>query len=261
MNKRCKALASLLAVLLLCAALPIAPHAGEPPIRLLAIYGSDMLFQQNEPVRLAGFAPTGTALHAELYQGSTLLAQTDGTAGANGMFELELPGQPGSYDEYRIVVSSVSQPVAALERVVFGELWLAGGQSNMAWQYAITPEGLAEQAAGYVPEQPWIRMLYTPPWPMYNGAEMNLALLPQEDIPGSQWFRGDSAAAYGFSAVAWYFACDLQEALGVPVGLVDTCLGGSVIYSWLSREAIDADPAIVADVTKLWRYLPAAGFE
>ncbi|MCL2300503.1 MAG: hypothetical protein FWC27_10215 [Firmicutes bacterium] len=66
MNKRWKLLSALLATFLLFTALPIVPHASEPPIRLLAIYGSDMLFQQNEPVRLAGFAPQGTALHAEL---------------------------------------------------------------------------------------------------------------------------------------------------------------------------------------------------
>ena len=110
-------------------------------------------------IHLAGFAPQGTALHAELYLGNALLAQADTLSGADGMFTIELPGQPGSYDEYRILVSSASQPVAALERVVFGELWLAGGQSNMAWQYAIAPEGIAEIKAGYVPERPWIRML------------------------------------------------------------------------------------------------------
>ena len=256
-----KALPIILTILLLCAALPLAPHAGEPSIRLLAIYGSDMLFQQNEPVRLAGFAPQGTPLHAELYQDATLLAQADTLSGADGMFSLELPGQPGSYDEYRIVLTSSGQPVAELERVVFGELWLAGGQSNMAWQYAITPEGIAESKAGYVPERPWIRMLPTLYDYVYEGEARKPPLLPQEDIPGAQWFRGDSEAAYGFSAVAWYFACNLQDALDVPVGLVDVNLGGSVIYSWLSREVIEADPVIMADVAKLWRYLPAAGWD
>jgi sialate O-acetylesterase len=191
----------------------IASYASEPPIRLLAIYGSDMLFQQGEPARLVGFAPAGTALHAELYLDDTLLAQADALSGADGMFALELSGQPGSYDEYRIVLSSGGQPVAALERVVFGELWLAGGQSNMAWQYAIAPEGIAEIKAGYVPERPWIRMLPT----LYEYVEdRKPPLLPQEDIPGAQWFRGDTEAAYGFSAVAWYFACDCRMPLMCP---------------------------------------------
>ena len=252
---------SVLAILLLCASLPIAAYGEAPDIRLLGIYGDDMLFQQGKPVRLAGFAPEGKPLRAVLCQGAALLGQADGTANAQGMFELTLPTQPASYKEYSIAVTSGGLPVATLERVVFGELWVAGGQSNMDWQYAMTPEGFAGNKAGTIPDKPYIRMLSTPGFPEYLGDSQRLPLLPQEDIPGAAWLRGDTMSAYWFSAVAWHFACELQAALDVPVGVLGASLAGSSIYTWLSREEIDSHPEVKADVTALWRYLPAAGWE
>ena len=260
-----KRITSLLLALLFCAALPIAARGeeltmqSEPTIRLLWIYGSDMLFQQGQPVRLAGFAPAGTPLRAELTLGGALLAQEDGQADAQGMFELTLPAQPASYDEYRIVVTSGGETITELERVLFGELWLAGGQSNMDWQYGITPEGFAGNKAGTLPDKPWVRMLSTPGFPEYQGDGQKLPLLPQEDIKGAAWWRGDTMSAYGFSAVAWHFVCELQEALDVPVGVIGASLGGSSIYTWLAREEIDAH--LKVDVEALWRYLPADGWD
>ena len=256
-----KRISVLLLTALLCAALPIAAQGKESAIRLLEIYGNDMLFQQGQPVRLAGTAPGDTALRAELYQGETLLAYADSAADKQGSFSLDLPAQSGSYMEYRIVLTSEKQPVTSLERVVFGELWLAGGQSNMDWQYGITPEGFRARKAGEVPQEPYVRMLYTPGFPEYQGDGQKLPLLPQEDIKGAAWWRGDSMDAYNFSAVAWHFACELQQALDVPVGVVGASLGGSSIYTWLAREEIEGDPQVKADVAALWRYLPAEGWE
>jgi len=254
-----KKIASLLLAMLVIAALPIAARGEGTTIRLYEIYGDSMLFQQGAPVLLAGTAPDGTELRAELYQGDTLLAGADGTA-QGGKFVLELPGQAGSYTEYKIVLSSEGQDIRVLARVVFGELWLAGGQSNMDWQFGITPEGFRARTAGEVPAEPWVRMLLTPGYPAFEGDPHKLPLLPQEDIPGARWLRGDSMDAYSFSAVAWYFARDLQEALGVPVGVLGASLGGSSIYTWLSRDAIECTPRVKADVAALWRYLPAAGW-
>jgi len=256
-----KKIVALLLVLLICAALPIAARGERNAIRLLEIYGSDMLFQQGQPIRLAGFAPQGTALHAELYLGGTPLAQVDGTAAANGMFELALPPQAASYTEYRIEVSAGGSAVASLERVVFGELWLAGGQSNMDWQLSLTPDGFGANKAGTVPAKPWVRLLYTPVFPEYQGDPNRLPLLPQEDIKGAAWWRGDTVKPYSFSAVAWHFACELQAALDVPVGVVGASLGGSSIYSWLARGEIESNTQIRKDVETLWRYLPSAGWD
>ncbi|MCL2513629.1 MAG: sialate O-acetylesterase, partial [Oscillospiraceae bacterium] len=254
-----KLMAILLALMLLASVFPLSAFGADSPVRLLEIYGNDMIFQQGQPIRLAGFAPVGTLLDAELYNGGTLLSRTGGQAGADGMFELFLPGLPGSYSEYRIEVSSGGQTVAELERVLFGELWLAGGQSNMDWQFGGTPEGYAAQKNGVQPERPYIRMLYTPAHPEYEGDPMKLPLYPQEDIKGARWARGDSFwDVNGFSAIAWSFACKLQDEINMPVGVIGASLGGSSIYTWLSREAIDADPLVKKDVDTLWRYLPAS---
>ena len=44
----------------------------------------------------------------------------------------------------------------------------------------------------------------------------------------------------GFSAVAYYFGRDLQKALGVPVGLIHSSVGGTAAERWTSKEALEA---------------------
>jgi sialate O-acetylesterase len=45
-----------------------------------------------------------------------------------------------------------------------------------------------------------------------------------------------------FSAVAYFFGRDLQAARGVPVGLINSSVGGSPAESWMSRAALEANP-------------------
>ena len=44
--------------------------------------------------------------------------------------------------------------------------------------------------------------------------------------------------AGGFSAVCWYYGLELQQKLGVPIGLIHSSRGGSAVEAWISKETL-----------------------
>ncbi len=88
----------------------------------------------------------------------------------------------------------------------------------------------------------WLRVLLVPPYPEYNNSTNLIPALPQNDIPDAVWVNGENSAVYSMSAVAYFFAEKLMDTLDMPIGILNSSLGGSSIRSWLSRETIDKNP-------------------
>ena len=64
---------------------------------------------------------------------------------------------------------------------------------------------------------------------------------PQDTVVTNGWQVNEPQAVAEASAVAYYFAKTLYEALGVPVGLLITNWGGSSIETWLDENVIRKD--------------------
>jgi sialate O-acetylesterase len=78
---------------------------------------------------------------------------------------------------------------------------------------------------------------------------MNTAPTPVDDMQG-KWSAASPATAGAFSAIAYFFGKRLQHDLGVPIGLVNSSVGGTVVVAWTSSEALDADPLLRAGKDK-----------
>lgn len=208
---------------------------------LYNIYGDGMLFKQNEEAVISGTAKNGSKISAELYDAENkLVASGESIAEADGTFAVSFDTPTGGYDEYSIVLKENGAEFETLENVVFGELWLASGQSNM--QYPLVQEKIG--SVWYENNEKlskWLRVLLVPGLTEYKGSAELVPCEPQQDIPDAQWVTGESVEIYNVSAVAYFFAASLMEELDMPVGILNASLGGSVISSWISREAIDGD--------------------
>jgi sialate O-acetylesterase len=118
-----------------------------------------------------------------------------------------------------------------ITNVLVGEVWLCSGQSNMAFhlaQAANAAEAIA--AAG----DPQLRLFTVP----YGATDT-----PKTEVPGS-WKESSPETARGFSAVAWFFGRELRRALKVPVGLINSSVGGTPAEAWTSRATLEADPGL-----------------
>ncbi len=91
-------------------------------------------------------------------------------------------------------------------------------------------------------ENPNIRQFYVPR--TFNFKK------PQDDISGGQWMAAHPESIAQFSAVAYFFAQELYQKYQVPIGLINTALGGSPAEAWLSEEALKAFPEYYQEALK-----------
>ena len=214
--------------------------------RLYNVYADSMLFQRDTDAVLSGEAPDGSEIIALLYDQAGGLVTSGKATASEGGFSVSFLAPAGSYDTYTIEVSCNGTIFAELKNIVFGELWLAVGQSNMEYPLYVTPEG-KEMVSAQETGPHDVHVLYMPPQQIDGVYQTHY--LPQTDAVICSWFTADDSQVYNMSAPAYFFAVKLQQKLDMPVGVLSVPLGGSAIAPWLSREAIDGSPAVKQHLT------------
>ena len=121
--------------------------------------------------------------------------------------------------------------IIRIQNVMIGDVWLAGGQSNM--EFFLRYETHFEEAKA-LPANPLIRM-YTCPRIAYEGQK------PYQSGCG-YWFGEENPAWETFSSAAYWFARELQPELNVPVGIISCNWGGTSASAWVPSKSLDNDP-------------------
>ncbi|MEI6580534.1 MAG: hypothetical protein WCN92_13865, partial [Eubacteriales bacterium] len=153
-----KILAVALVLCLLVGIPVVSASAAAPAPSLLQIYGNNMLFACDKPIKIAGYAPAGTEISASIWRGGDAIVRSgSATAAADGTFEVVTDGIEGGYANYEVKVFAGSTMFADLTGVLFGALWLASGQSNMQYGLNMTYEGFEISKTGGTEE--YIRAL------------------------------------------------------------------------------------------------------
>ncbi len=234
-------------------------YAEDSSAKLYGTYGDGMLFQQNKDAVFAGTASAGAEITVEMYNAANeLVASGNSTAPADGTFTVSFLAPAGGYEEYKVILKENSAEFAQLDNVVFGELWLASGQSNM--QYPLSQaKGGADMFKNSQKLSKWLRVLHMPGY--CNNNESDTFADPQQDVVGAVWTTGENEYVYNMSAVAYYFAAQMMEDLDMPVGILNASLGGSAISSWISREAIDSDSEVKNYLVSQGKYIEKSDWE
>lgn len=194
----------------------VTSSAALGELKLPSVIGSHMVLQRDQPVPLWGWEEPGTTVTATL--GDT---QRSAVAKADGHWMIELPAMPAG-GPHQLKLAGSSEVV--LDDVLFGEVWLCSGQSNMEWNVARSMNAEEEIAAANHPNIRHIKILRQP------------AREPQRDVPSSGWKVCGPDSVAGFTAVGYFFARHLQEELDVPIGLIGSNWGGTRIEPWTAPE-------------------------
>lgn len=202
-----------------------APLAAQD-LRLPAVLTSHAVFQRQQPVRIYGWA----APLADVFIEATWGPEISGRADGKGDFAVLLP-PPDDQGPHTITVRS--QLVTYLiEEVLFGEVWVCGGQSNMEWTLG---PGVGKGIANWEEEAataalPRIRLFSVP---------KVAAAGPQQDC-GGRWLICSPETVKTFSAVGFLFGRELHRRLDVPIGLISCNWGGTVAEAWMPRADLQA---------------------
>nr|WP_255749650.1 GDSL-type esterase/lipase family protein [Pontibacter liquoris] len=208
-------------------------------LQLAPVFADHMVLQQKMPLPVQGVADTGEEVTV-LFGNEKRKA----TVGADGKWQVLLPPQKAG-GPYVMQVSTANKNIR-IQDILVGEVWLCSGQSNMAFPLKASVHTGAEMRQAQQASS--IRLLKMKPLAETNDVAWDSATLKkvnQLEYFSGTWQRGDSAAAKDFSAVAYYFGKQLQEQLGVPVGLIEVAVGGSGTESWIDRSTLEHHPQLV----------------
>ena len=197
--------------------------------RLAAPISDHMVLQREKPVAVWGWADAGETVTVA-FAGQSKSA----TADADGKWTLKLDALKASAEPRSLTVTGKDGHKLEVKDVLVGEVWLGSGQSNMAMTVQSSNRFEAEKAAANFP---LIRH--------YQESSTH-ADKPQAEGKGA-WSACTPDNVGRFSAVLYFFGREIHREVGVPVGLINTSVGGTPIESWVSAETQSSEPATKAN--------------
>lgn len=201
-------------------------------IKLAAVFSDECVLQREKNITIFGTGEEGTLVKANLC-GKTLeteeVQESEGEARVkNGRFEILLP--PLAAGLHHTLTVTDGTDTVTLKEIAIGEVWLAGGQSNMEFEL----QNCTEHEVLNNPANEMIRFYYT-----QKKAYMDADFFASEEQTAWECFGGKGTKYW--SAVGYFFAAKLQEKLQVPVGIIGCNWGGTSASAWMPREALLED--------------------
>jgi len=190
------------------------------------IFGDKMVLQREKPIAVWGSADPGAEVKVSL-DGAEAVAAAD----ESGSWKVSLPAHAAARG-LTLTAESGGEKLAYTD-VSVGEVWIAGGQSNMEF-YLGFEKNYEEVLASFESED--VRF-FDYPDVAYEG-ELN-----DRNYIHEGFWRSSTREDLGyFSAVGFYFARDLQRALGVPVGIVGCNWSGTTASAWMDPAFLRGTP-------------------
>jgi len=205
--------------------------AGATParaeVRLAAVFGDHMVLQRDMPVPVWGWAEPGEAVTVT-FGGQTV--RTD--AGAAGQWMVRLAAMPANTTPQDLVVQGSN--TMTLGDILVGDVWLCSGQSNMEWGLGACHAPEDVRAANH----PLIR---------HFKVHVNFQPAPVTDPRTSGWQASRPDNIHWNTAVGYYFARRIHEETGVPIGILNSSVGGTAIEPWTPPLGLEGTPELAGE--------------
>jgi len=196
--------------------------SGFANISLPKIFADNMVLQRNQPIPVWGWADAKEKITVRLNKQIKTVS-----AGKDGKWMVKLDAETAG-GPYRLTVKGKNE--IAINDVLVGEVWVCSGQSNMEMPIA-----------GWGKVNNYEQEIATADYPEIRQFLVTKAVssTPKEDVAGGDWKPCSPSTAGDFTAVGYFFAKELYEQLHVPIGLINTSWGGTMVETWISRGAFE----------------------
>jgi sialate O-acetylesterase len=202
--------------------------AEDGSLRTHRMFSSNMVIQRDKPIMVWGWASPGAKVTVRFGDAQ---AQAE-AAGDKGRWQATLPARPAEAVGRDLVITSGKESLT-LTNVVVGDVWVMNGQSNMAIALSHIYEADIEAATANLPLLREVKI---------DPAEWETL---RDDIPADKvkgWNVATPQTARDFSAIGYVFGSRLQQALQIPIGIIDNARGGASIESLVPRQMFKKDP-------------------
>ena len=184
------------------------------------VFGDGMVLQRDKELTIWGNADSEGPVRVYLgdYRSESSVV--------NGKWKCSLP--PMDAATGLTLLAKQGGEAIRIQNIMIGDVWLAGGQSNM--EFFLRYEAHFEEARA-LPKNPMIRM-YTCPRIAFEGQR------PYQSGCG-YWFGEEDPAWKTFSSAAYWFARELQPQLDVPMGIISCNWGGTSASAWIPTKSLE----------------------
>lgn len=211
-------------------------------LQVAEIFQNGMVLQRQKPIHIWGKADAGETITVMIEvqdqaKNAGRTFEADASADQEGNWQAELPSMEAQENVLLTIQGKDSGEKVVLSDVAIGEVWLAGGQSNM--EFWMRYEKHKQQALSEC-SNPRVRF-FDVPKVCYDGQ--------REDFDYSRvgvWRKADRENLDYFSAVGYYFEKELEKDLDVPVGIIGCNWGGTTASVWMNEKTVECvgDPWI-----------------
>ena len=201
----------------------------QAKVKLPHLISNGMILQRNVPLKIWGWASSGEKVSVTFFD-KTYTTKAD----KKGNWNIELPSYNAG-GPYSMQINDIK-----IKDILIGDVWLCSGQSNMELPIRRVLDLYADEVKQI--NNPEIRLFRAPMH--YNFREK------ESDLQGGNWKTATQENVLDFSAAAYFFAKELYDTYKIPVGLINTAIGGSPAEAWISAEAIKKYPTLETEVQK-----------
>lgn len=205
--------------------------------RFANIYGDHMVLQAKPfSAMVWGFGEIGQPVDVRLGSEVHTTKVVEDPALGSGVWRVTLDSQDAG-GPYTIMASSKvgnTTTSVSLEDVLFGDVWVCSGQSNM--EFTVTQVVNASEAFEEADHYPDIRLFTASrsasDTPLYELKEIlqPWSVASSKSVNGGVWKY--------FSAVCWFYGKNIYDQYKRPIGLIATDWGGTPVESWSSPDSL-----------------------
>ena len=202
-------------------------------------FSDGIVLQREKPINVWGHTGPGQPVTLKFGEEKKITK-----ANSKGQWSLKIGPLMASSEPRTMTINSEKSELRIAD-ILVGEVWVCGGQSNMAWTMRGSTNADIEISAANFPE---IRFLKLP-----NVASPR----EQDDFPLGKptdwigkWQRAVTPEVQNCSAVAYYFARRLHRQLKVPVGIIENSWGGTMAQHWCNKNTLKQIPEMAEDIKK-----------
>jgi sialate O-acetylesterase len=201
-------------------------------VKMPEIFGDHMVLQEGAALVWGDAAP-GEKITVT-YEGAT----ANGVAGKEGEWKVELKGLKSS-DVGKLLKISGNNTIQ-FEDVIVGDVWVAGGQSNM--HFSVAKSNRSKEVETKIVD-PRLRLFVVP---YATSLVPQKRFIPDAERPSAgKWIVATSEpATQSFSAVGYYFGAELCRTQNKPIGMIACNRGGSAAQYWTSFEGLSKEPSL-----------------
>lgn len=190
-------------------------------IKLPDILSSDMVIQRGIDANVWGTASCNEKISVS-FRGTIIKTKADKT----GKWNVKIPtGEAGGPFELEIEGNNT----ITLENIMVGDVWVCSGQSNMEWPLKQAADGDHEVKKSNYKN---IRLFQV---------QKNVSPVPLDNTGEAKWEECNPKTSADFSAVGYFFGRKIHTETGVPIGLINSNWGGTIVETWTSEQGLKSD--------------------